>query len=93
MKIKKIPVEIDWICDEFSNCPPLIESSIESIISVARSRGLKVTENDECGIWKHSTIRNILKSQMYIGNMVQHTHEKISYNNKNVEKLKIQNTS
>ena len=39
----------------------------------------KVTENDGCGIWKHSTIRNILKSQMYIGNMVQHTHEKISY--------------
>ena len=38
---KKVPVEIDWICDEFSNCPPLIEPSIESIISVARSRGLR----------------------------------------------------
>lgn len=38
---KKCPVEIDWICDEFSNCPPLVEPSIESIISVARSRGLR----------------------------------------------------
>lgn len=38
---KKVPIEIDWICDEFSNCPPLIEPSIESIISVARSRGLR----------------------------------------------------
>ena len=38
---KKCPIEIDWICDEFSNCPPLIEPSIESIISVARSRGLR----------------------------------------------------
>ena len=40
-KSKKCPIEIDWICDEFSNCPPLVEPSIESIISVARSRGLR----------------------------------------------------
>ncbi|MBQ9012355.1 MAG: type IV secretory system conjugative DNA transfer family protein, partial [Bacilli bacterium] len=38
---KKDPIEIDWICDEFSNSPPIIEPSIESIISVARSRGLR----------------------------------------------------
>ena len=38
---KKCPIGIDWICDEFSNCPPLVEPSIESIISVARSRGLR----------------------------------------------------
>lgn len=38
---KKVPVQIDWILDEFSNCPPLIEPSIESIVSVARSRGLR----------------------------------------------------
>lgn len=40
-KDKKVPVQIDWILDEFSNCPPLIEPSIESIVSVARSRGLR----------------------------------------------------
>ncbi len=38
---KKVPIQIDWILDEFSNCPPLVEPSIESIVSVARSRGLR----------------------------------------------------
>ena len=38
---KKVPIQIDWILDEFSNCPPLIEPSIESIVSVARARGLR----------------------------------------------------
>ena len=42
-------------------------------------RALTVTENDGFGIWKHATVKGILTSQMYIGNMVQHTHEKISY--------------
>ena len=36
---KKIPVQIDWILDEFANCPPLPD--IESIVSVARSRGMR----------------------------------------------------
>lgn len=36
---KKTKIEIDWILDEFANCPPLPE--IETIISVARSRGLR----------------------------------------------------
>lgn len=58
------------------------------IVYKKEPRGLKVTENDGCGVWKHSTIRNILKSQMYIGNMVQHTNEKISYNNKKCRKVK-----
>ncbi len=33
-----LPVEIDFILDEFANCPPL--SEIETIVSVARSRGM-----------------------------------------------------
>ena len=36
---KKLPIQIDWILDEFANCPPL--SDIESIVSVARSRGMR----------------------------------------------------
>ena len=36
---KKLPVQIDWILDEFANCPPL--SDIEAIVSVARSRGMR----------------------------------------------------
>ena len=36
---KKIPVQIDWLLDEFANCPPLAD--IESLVSVARSRGMR----------------------------------------------------
>ena len=36
---KKLKVEIDWLLDEFANCPPLAD--IEAIVSVARSRGMR----------------------------------------------------
>ena len=36
---KKLPIEIDWLLDEFANCPPL--NDIEAIVSVARSRGMR----------------------------------------------------
>ncbi len=35
---KKLPVEIDWLLDEFANCPPF--NDIEAMVSVARSRGM-----------------------------------------------------
>lgn len=34
-----LPVKIEWILDEFANCPPL--DSIQAIVSVARSRGMQ----------------------------------------------------
>lgn len=36
---KKLPVQIDWLLDEFANCPPLAD--IEALVSVARSRGMR----------------------------------------------------
>ena len=36
---KKVPVQIDWLLDEFANCPPLAD--IEALVSVARSRGMR----------------------------------------------------
>ena len=36
---KKLPVQIDWLLDEFANCPPLAD--IEVLVSVARSRGMR----------------------------------------------------
>ena len=36
---KKLKIEIDWILDEFANCPPMNE--IETMVSVARSRGMR----------------------------------------------------
>lgn len=57
------------------------------IVYKGETRGKKVTDNDGLGIWKHSTIKNILTSQMYIGNMVQHTYTKISYHTKKLKKV------
>jgi len=34
-----LPVPVEWILDEFANCPPL--DSIETIVSVARSRKMR----------------------------------------------------
>lgn len=34
-----LPVKVDWILDEFANCPPL--DAIETVVSVARSRGMR----------------------------------------------------
>ena len=36
---KKLNIGIDWLLDEFANCPPLTD--IEAIVSVARSRGMR----------------------------------------------------
>ena len=36
---KKLAYQIDWLLDEFANCPPLAD--IEAIVSVARSRGMR----------------------------------------------------
>lgn len=57
------------------------------IVYKGESRGKLVTDNDGLGIWKHSTVKNILTSQMYIGNMVQHTYEKLSYRSKKIRKV------
>lgn len=40
-KDKRLPVPIDFILDEFANCPPLVDPSIETMVSVARSRGMR----------------------------------------------------
>ncbi len=34
-----LPIKVEWILDEFANCPPL--NAIETTISVARSRGMR----------------------------------------------------
>ncbi len=34
-----LPIKVDWILDEFANCPPL--DAIETVVSVARSRGMR----------------------------------------------------
>lgn len=49
------------------------------IVYKDEKRGKLVTDNNGFGILIANTIRDMLKSQMYIGNMVQHTYQKVSY--------------
>lgn len=58
------------------------------IVYKKENRGALVTENDGCGIWRPQTIKNILTSEMYIGNMVQNTFNKIRYNSKKIKAVK-----
>ena len=56
------------------------------IIHKGEPRGKNITENDGFGIWKRQTVKDILTSEMYIGNMVQNTFNKVSYNSKKLRK-------
>lgn len=47
-------------------------------------RGLKVKNPY---LWNCRTVRNILRNQMYIGNMVQNVHRKKSFRDKKIEKV------
>ncbi len=49
-------------------------------------RAKNITDNDGYGIWRRQTVKDILTNQMYIGNMVQNTHNKISYNSRKLRK-------
>lgn len=70
-------------------CEELTKEKIPiPIVYKKEKRGYFVTENSGYGIWKYSTVKNILTSQMYIGNMVQHTYSKISYRSKKIKKSK-----
>ncbi|MDO5564986.1 MAG: recombinase family protein [Eubacteriales bacterium] len=52
------------------------------IVYKKETRGLQVTDNGGYGIWRHQTVKDILTSEMYIGNMVQNICNKIRYNSK-----------
>ena len=58
------------------------------IVYKKESRGALITDNDGFGIWRPQTIRDILTSEMYIGNMVQNTYNKVRYNSKRIRATK-----
>lgn len=73
-------------------CKKLTDEKIPiPVVYKRETRGLNVVENDGFGVWKSSTVKNILKSQMYIGNMVQHVLEKVSYNQKKTRRVNDEN--
>ncbi|MCG8483571.1 MAG: recombinase family protein [Clostridia bacterium] len=43
--------------------------------------------NDGCHLWNKTTIKRILKNELYIGNMVQGKRKKISYKSKKIVQL------
>ena len=50
-----------------------------------QSKGLKYknsSENNGFGLWNKTTVKRMLKNQMYIGNMVQNIRTKINYKSK-----------
>lgn len=58
------------------------------VVYKQETRAKQITDNDGYGIWRRQTVKGILTNQMYIGNMVQNTHVKISYNSKKLRKTK-----
>ena len=56
------------------------------IVHKQEPRAKDINENNGFGIWKRQTVKGILTNEMYIGNMVQNTHNKISYNSKKLRK-------
>lgn len=80
-------------------CDNLTDKKIPiPIVYKKEGRGLLVTENEGNGIWRPATVRDILKSEIYLGHMVQHCFEKLSYNQKKLlhldekEHIKVENT-
>lgn len=54
------------------------------IVYKKETRGMLVKENDGNGVWRQQTVRDFLKSEMYLGTMVQNTYEKVRYNSKKI---------
>lgn len=67
----------------------LNEKGIPNPSTYKKLKGMKFKVGNSSGksIWGPETIRNILNNQMYIGNMVQHTKENISYKVKKQRRL------
>jgi site-specific DNA recombinase len=46
---------------------------------------------DDLGLWNKTTVKRMLKNQMYLGNMVQHVHEKVNYKSEKKVMIKPEN--
>ena len=58
------------------------------IVYKQENRAKNVTENDGYGIWKRQTVKSMLTNEMYVGNMVQNTYNKVSYRTKKLRKTR-----
>ena len=50
-------------------------------------KNVSFLKNHKNTYWTRATISHILKNRMYVGDMVQHTYEKVNYNSKKLRKV------
>ncbi|NMM65370.1 recombinase family protein [Clostridium sp. P21] len=68
----------------------LNEKGIPNPTKYKRLKGFKYVNSqakDQSGLWNKTTIKRILKNEMYLGNMVQHKRQKVSYKSKKIKEL------
>ncbi len=68
----------------------LNEKEIPNPTKYKKNKGLKyknVSAQDDYGLWNKTTIKRILKNEIYIGNMVQHKRHKLNYKSKKMRDL------
>lgn len=68
----------------------LNEKNIPNPTKYKQLKGLRYKNSslkNDCGLWNKTTIKRILKNQVYIGNMVQHKCKKINYKSKKIKTL------
>lgn len=84
----------DWYLEGYGTqhiAYKLNENQIPNPTIYKQNKGLKYTNpsaTDNYGLWNKTTIKRILKNEVYIGNMVQHKLEKVNYKSKKVVNLK-----
>lgn len=69
----------------------LNERKIPNPTKYKQIQGLKYKNaslKDDYGFWNKTTIKRILKNEIYIGNMVQHKRKKVNYKSKKFKNLK-----
>jgi site-specific DNA recombinase len=69
----------------------LNEKGIPNPTKYKKLQGLKYknsSDKNKLGLWNKTTVKRILKNQMYLGKMVQHKYQKISYKSKKTINLK-----
>ena len=65
----------------------LNESGISNPTKYKQDAGLNFinsSQNNDLGLWNKTTVKHILKNEMYIGNMVQGKRKKVSYKSKKI---------
>jgi len=68
----------------------LNERTIPNPTKYKHLKGFKYVNSqakDQRGLWNKTTVKRILKNEMYLGHMVQHKRQKVSYKSKKIKAL------